>query len=259
MPRTPGSSRGSSFRSAGASPSSPVGSVNDYGSGQTAIRRHEYTSAILGTGAIATGFYQIVPLLKFKRTFSGVTDDVPPTPTSGFNFQTPEVFNGSKVENFQAVVHISNLNRVASGYLTVYESALSFWDAFIWDNIYLTQCPVTFDNVGVAPDTRGEIAYKTPTATLITSNLNKSNKFLQRYIRQVGQIFIPTADAFSGSVDLKVSKLPPKVRRSQTGMNYTLYLHNDSVVNNSAAVQADTSLENSFDEVPSDVRMPYIS
>ena len=88
MPRYAGGSRGASFRSAGASPSSPVGRVDSYGNGDTSIRRHEYSSAILGSGAIVTGLYQFVPLLKFKRAF-GAADDSPPSPTAGFNFQTP--------------------------------------------------------------------------------------------------------------------------------------------------------------------------
>lgn len=247
----------SSFASRGASPSSPVGRVDSYSSGLSSIRRHEYSSAILGSGTIATGLYQFVPLAKFKRAF-GATDDSPPTPTSGFNFQTPDTFNGSRIENFQAVIHLNNA-LTSTGYLTVYESALSFWDGFIWNSVFPSQCPITFDSTTVGPpDVRGEIAYKTPTATLITSNLNKSNKFLQRYIKQVGQIFMPSRESMESSVDLKISRIPAKCRRSQNGMNYTIYLHNDSVVNKSAAMQVDSSVENSFDEVPSDLRLPYI-
>lgn len=233
--------------------------MRDYGIPRTGLWRHDYTSAILGSGNVLANSYLPIPLLQFKRTFGG-TDDVPPTPTAGNNFQTPDVFNGSRIENFQATVNIKNDNSSGfDGYLTIYEAAYSFWDAYLHNAIYSTQCPVTFDSTGVAPDTRGQVTLKTPSATLISTNLNKSLKFLQHYIKPIGKIYVPERAANPAGVQINLKGIPEKVKRANSGMAYYLFIHNDTTDNHANPVACFADVEVKFDEIPSENRLPYLT
>lgn len=250
--------RKSSIYSANRKQSMPtIMNMKDYSKSGYGVFRHDYTSATLGSGTIASNSYIPIPLLQFKRTFGG-SDDTPPTPTAGNNYQTPDVFNGSEIKNYEATVHISTRGS-APGYLTVYEAAYSFWDAYLHNAIYPTQCPVVFEDTAVAPDTRGQVTLKTPSATLISANLNKSLKFLQHYIRPVGKVFVNAINAQDGALDIKINRIPAKCRRANSGMAWYLFLHNDATDNNSLSVSADVNVEAKFDEIPTEFRLPYLS
>lgn len=227
---------------------------------QTAVWRHEYTSAVLGSGTILANSYLPIPLVEFRRTFSvgGGIDDKPPIPNAGNNFPTPEVFNSSKIENFKAVVHLSTRGS-APGYITVYEAAYSFFDAYLHNAIYPSQCPVTFTSAIGTEDHRGEVNLKTPTTTLITTNLIKGLKFLQHYIRPIGKVYLPAINAQNGATDIVINDIPAKCRRANSGMFYGIFLHNDSTDNNSLSISVDASVEVKFDEIPADFRMPYLN
>lgn len=257
MPFSPRKSALFSSNNPSSMPNKP--NAKDYSSSGYGIFRHEYTSATLGSGSIATNSYIPIPLLAFKRTFSG-SDDDPPTPTAGNNYQTPDVFNGSKIENYEAVIHIRNTGANTNGYwLTVYEMAVSFFDAYLLENIYPSQCPVTFEDTAVAPDTRGQVTIITPTATLISTNLNKSLKFLQHYIKPVGKLWIPPKTTEQSGVDLKINKIPAKCRRANSGMFWGIFLHNDSTDNDAATALTNVTVEAKFDEIPSEFRLPYLT
>ena len=53
--------------------------------------------------------------------------------------------------------------------------------------------------------------------------------------------------------------MPPKVRKMNTGTFYGVFLHNDGTVNAGNTLSVDITFENSFDEVPSSIRLPYLS
>lgn len=236
--------------------------AKDYSRSGYGIFRHEYTSAVLGSGSIASNSYLPVPLLEFRRTFDigGGVDDKPPTPTAGNNFQTPEVFNGSRIQNFEATLHMRMTGASTLGaWITVYQLACSFFDAYLLDNIYPSQSPVTFTSTIGTEDHRGEVNLKTPSATLISTNLNKSIKFLQHYIRPVGKIYIPTANANGAGTDIVINKIPMKCRRANSGMFWGLFLHNDGTDNNSSPVSVQCDVEVKFDEIPSEFRLPYLN
>lgn len=225
---------------------------------QSAGRRHDYTSIATGTPTtLAPGNYFIHELLKFKRTFSGSVDDTPPSATASNNFQSQSVFNGSKVVNFGAKIKVQNKSNDPV-FLDIYEVALSFYDAFIWNAFTATSCPVTFDSTGISPDTRGEVSAKAITATLIAENTIKNFKFLQHYIKKVGTLSLGAEDSATNNAELTVSRVPPKCRRSQTGMYWAYFIHNDSAKNNAATLNIQTHLENSFREIPSEDRLPFI-
>lgn len=236
--------------------------AKDYSRNGYGIFRHDYTSAIVGSGSIAANSYLPVPLVEFTRTFDsgGGIDDKPPTPTAGNNFQTPEVFNGSRIENFEAVIHLRNSGTATTGFwLTVYQMAVSFFDAYLLENIYPTQCPVTFTDAIGTEDHRGEVRIITPTATLISTNLNKSIKFLQHYIRPIGKIYVPAQGSNDSGVDLVINKLPMKCRRANSGMFFGVFLHNDTTDNNAGTASVFADVEVKFDEIPSEFRLPYLN
>lgn len=226
----------------------------NYNSEQTGIRRHIYDSAVFNSGVLTAGIYAFIPVIQFRRSFTASPDE-DPTPTASNNYQTPDVMNGSKVRNLSAVIHITPQNASVSGYLSIYEIAVSFWDALVWDTVLPTSCPITFDT---SANDEGEINYKTPTATLVVGNLHKSYTFIQRYMKYRGQVFVPAGLAGNPSIDIHIKGIPPKCRRSQTGMAYGIILHNDATVNGSRSLDQKLSFENSFEEIPSTNRLPYL-
>lgn len=222
----------------------------------TAVRRHQFTASApqLGTpAALLPNEYFITRLLKFKRTFGAGADD-PPSPTASNNYQSSTVFNGSKVGNMDAVVRLKNNGTAQEATLDIYEIALSFFDALIWNSVRPTNCPFTFTTAGV---TSGELVEKAIVATTILDSDWNNFKFQQRYLRKVGTVTIPNTDG-DNVVEFRVNQIPPKCRRSQTGMYYGYIFANDSNKNAAATLALDYSLEEKFDEFPAENRLPYI-
>ena len=63
----------------------------------------------------------------------------------------------------------------------------------------------------------------------------------------------------SGSVQkFRITRVPLKCRRSQTGMFWGLFFVNDSEKNLSNTLALDSFMEVSFNEHPSDNRLPYL-
>ena len=77
-------------------------SGGNYKSEGTGIFRHEFISKIPGLESIALGDYSTIRLLRFKRSFNQAEPDDPPVPTASNNYQSPNVFNGSSIRQFQA-------------------------------------------------------------------------------------------------------------------------------------------------------------
>jgi len=94
---------------------------------------------------------------------------------------------------------------------------------------------------------------------LITENTIKNYKFLQHYIKKRGTVFVTNEDGGNGGeVTININRVPPKCRRSQTGMYWGLFFHNNSDKNGSETLNLDATIEESFEEIPSDNRLPYI-
>lgn len=259
--RQPGASRSKmSVASPNSTADRSVSSQRNYASFQSGTKRHQYIGYPLGTpGTLTAGLYLNFPLLRFIRSTAGGVDDVPPSATASNNYQTFAVMNGSKIVNYKGIVRIKNRGAIG-GYLDIYETALSFYDALIWNTIQPTACPFTFDTTTVGPaDKRGEVADKAITSTLILDPTIKNFKFLQHYIKRRGTVFVTNEDGGNGGeVTININKIPAKCRRSQTGMSWNLFLVNDTIKNGAETLNLDVTLDASFEEIPSDNRLPYL-
>lgn len=237
----------------------PSGQKN-YVSQQSGSKRHQYTGLPLGTPQTLTaGLYFNFPLLRFTRSAAGGTNDVPPSPTASNNYTTFEVFNGSKIVNYNGKIRIKNRASIG-GYLDIYVVAVSFYDVLVWNTLFPTACPFTFDTTTTGPaDKRGEVGEKAITNTLIVDNTIKNYKFLQHYIKNIGTVFVTNEDGGNGGeVTIDINRIPSKCRRSQTGMAWYVLFHNNSDKNGSETLNLDATIDVSFEEIPSDNRLPYI-
>lgn len=220
-------------------------------------RTHTWTQALSGTPAALTpDNYFYVTLAKFKRSFSTTVDDVPPTPTVKSNYQTANVFNGSKIIDFQSIIHLQNNDNTNAVYLDVYMLSYSFWDAYI-QLLGTPYTPVNFVSVVGANDLRGEVNPYGPVATVFIDNFIKSQKFLQRYLKKIGTVQIGNNDN-NNKIDIKFDRLPAKCRRSQTGMFCGVFFVNNSNLNQARTLNIEGSAEISFNEIPSSERKPYL-
>lgn len=254
--RTPGGSR-SSIRASSSNQSRGLRNQSNF-SVNSGKRRHQFTTAGSPATAVLANQYFYMPLAQFRRTF-GASDDNPPTPTASNNFQTESVMNGSRIENYQAKITIKNTSASTGIYLDIYEIAVSFYDVLVWNTIIPTSCPLTFDSTTVGPpDLRGQVDEKAVSATLITDGNFKNYKTVQRYMRKIGTIYLSPSDGNQSQHEVLVNRVPPKCRRSQNGMYWGLFFHNDTTKNNAATFAGVASAEISFDEVPSDNRIQWI-
>jgi len=230
----------------------------DYQSAQSGIRRHTWTANVPDKGSVVTGInnYFATTLARFQRSFSGVTPDVPPTATASNNYATASVMNGSAIRNFKASITLKN-KKTEPVTLDIYQIALSFWDGLIWDTVKAANSPLSFYPTAPA---EGEIIMKTPTTSIISVNDIASFKFQQHYLKKVGTITVGGADNANSTAVLNINSIPPKCRRSQTGMYYGLIFHLPSEKNlNLVAADFQYSITISFDEIPSTDRLPYVS
>jgi hypothetical protein len=227
---------------------------------QTSTRRHEFVSEHFN-GNLSSGDYVPITMLRFKRTFDSGNADVPPTPTEGNNYQSSSVFNGSRITNYRSKIHVENFEQSNATvqktfFLDVYEIALSFFDGSNWEGFdggALQDSLVSFDgSTSSTNHEAGEVSYVTPNVTLSANNV-KNNVFTQKYMRHAGRIKVPWGD----SITLNFNNVPPKCRRSNSGMFWGIVLHNDSVIN-SDAFQVGITQETSFEEIPSETRLPFI-
>ncbi len=259
--RTPGGSRysGTSMRTLRRT-NSTLNRQSDYGYEQSGTLRHEFLAqhdSEFTTSVLAAGDYQQIDMLRFKRTFT-VSPDEPDTPTAGNNYQTPEVFNGSLIRDYSRVLKITsreatNNDTVKSFTLDIYQLVYSFFDAHTYEAFSLTAGlgnVVEFDNSG---NDAGEVNFVSTHPTF-TSNTVKNSKFLQRYIQLIGRVEIPVGQ----TVKLNINRIPPKVRRANSGMFWGLIIHNDSITNDANGFGGAISTETSFKELPSDNRLPFL-
>lgn len=262
--RAPGGSRSShtSMRTLRRS-GSTLNNQTDYGYQGTGTLRHEFRSqhdSEFVSNTLASGKYQMVDMLRFKRSFSTTVPDVPPTPTNGNNYQTSTVFNGSLVRDFSKIFTIKSLEgtdnntSLKSFTLDIYQLAFSFWDAFIYEEAGNAPGldPITdFDNIA-SSENAGEVEFDS-TPTLFTANGVKNSKFIQHYVKLIGSVEIGPGQ----SVNLAVNRIPAKCRRANSGMFWGLIFHNDTIKNNGAAFNGAINSETSFKEIPTDNRLSF--
>lgn len=241
-------------------PTSTTNTQRNYSSRATSTRRHEFVATHL-TGNLTGGSHIPIEMLAFKRTFSATVEDVEPTPTAGNNFQSTSVMNGSRINNYQSRILINNLEgsetsgTMKGAYLDVYEIVLSFFDGYLWEEFDTgaSQASLINFNQSTASINAGEVEFLTTQPTLSRNNV-MNNKFTQQYLRHAGRVWVPQGE----TAVLPFSMAPPKCRRSNSGMFWGIVLHNDAVINQNTNLALQVSQEISFDEVPSDERLPFI-
>lgn len=228
-----------------------------YAGQKTGTKRHQYV-AVHNSTALAAGAYATVDLLRFYRTDdpgAGTgTDDVEANPTTVSAYQDAKVFNGALARNFHTKIYIRNTSSNPIS-LDVYELALSFTDAYVFSQLAGGSCPVEFDSATTSSpgDNRGAVIFKAAHITL-ARNTVVGRKFTQRFMKLKNRITVP-ADGF---VTLNVQGIPPKCRRSQTGMFWGLVFHNSSVITDSVSGTVKITGEHSFEEVPGNYLPPYL-
>lgn len=222
----------------------------------TGVRRHQFRqnadyNPTPGGPQITQQEYARVVLANFIRSDTAVAN-VDPTPTTGTNnFPTTEVMNGSYLNRYKCKIQLTNLASSYT-YLDVYMCALSFFDARTWEQVYNAASPVT-QNVTFAAVHGGEVVSKTPGVGQVDAQTIRESKFVQKYMKQLGTIELNNVGE-SGSVqEFIIDRIPPKCRRSQTGMYWAIYFANDALKN-----QGDRSVrivaDYDFDEIPSTTR-----
>ena len=256
---------GSSLRAAnvGAS-SSYIGRLPaNYGGQQTGGIRHEASFATDGfegtvPSMLPSGEYFIIENMKMRRSFSGTDDDTPNTPTVSNNLASVDIMNGSSASNFTSNIRIKNEDTNDTVTLDVYNIALSWYEALIWDTINTNGSPLSFNVAVATPDQRGNVTAKLAQASEISVQDWNNLKFQQHYMQHLGAVTIGNADG-NNVIEFRQSRIPPKCRRSQTGMYWaTLFLF-DSTKNDQATATLNVNQELKFDEHPSDQRLPYLT
>ncbi len=228
----------------------------DYGSLGSGSRRHQVLTKPTGFVSMATNEYGVIELARFRRTFNPAVADVEPTATQSNNYQSLAVMNGSLINRYKCVINIENNANDKGFYLDIYEIQLSFWDGFIWENIFPTRCPVTFEQA--APES-GQITFKAITAALVFENDIKGFKFLQHFMRRKGTIYLGPLGQENAKAQLVMTRVPSKVRRANNGMFWGLILHNSTDKNGGLLAGFTCSAEYDFNEIPTNNRLPYIT
>ncbi len=233
--------------------------IGNYQSARTGIRRHEYEIAAPDIGShisLVVNDYWITTLAQFERSFDATADGLP-TATDGNNFQTKLVMNGSRIGNMNSTIRLKNKSSSQPATLTVYEIALSWYDANTFDTLDGTNSPFSLATAAVGA--QGDVTLKTTNITRFTENIVKQSMFREHFLRKIGSITLGNTDQASSTADLTIRQIPRKCRKSQTGMYFGYAFVNDSAKNGGLILDFEYSLENNFDEFPSDNRVPWLA
>ncbi len=232
---------------------------DNYGTLGSGLKRHMYSTGLASIASLAPNVYSANKILRFVRN-DGVTNDVPPSATASNNYQTDKVMNGSRISNLQVKVAIKNTSATNSMILDVYVIILSFYDALVWDTINTSASLVSFDSTTVGPpDIRGQVDYRATSATRLLRNTYANFKHLQHYYKNVGQLIFTASDGGSNTQTFILRGVPEKCRRSQNGMFYGLVIHNDSDTNGAKTWTGEGTMEVSFEEYPTENRLPWLT
>ncbi len=226
---------------------------------QSTSKRHDYEQQV-HNGTLNGGQYIFLEMLKFKRSFNPAAQDEEDTPTDANNYQTASVMNGSKIVDYQTRIRIinrelTNAAQIKSFFLDVYQIALSFWDAKIWQDIDVStpQTALVSQNTSAASFEAGEVDERTPHPVL-SPNTVKNFRFHQRYMQKLGTVEIPS----QGSNTISINRVPAKCRRANNGMYWALVFHNADSLNGANQIDLTMTQDVSFKEIPSERRLPYV-
>lgn len=251
--RFPGSSR-VNIQSGAPSQSGSISKLPDFARPTGGVRRHQFRAnanynPAPGGPTITQNEYAYVQLARFRRTFGSPTADVDPTPTAGTNnFGTTDIMNGSRIGRYNCKITLENVGGADATYLDVYMSALSFHEAKIWDTVYGAACPVS-QNTTYGDVQGGIVTPDTPGVGKVDAQTIRESRFVQRFIKNLGMITIPAQGDNGGTAEININVVPPKCRRSQSGMWWGIFFANDALRN-----QGDRSVriiaDYNFDEIP---------
>lgn len=232
---------------------------DNYKSLQTAQRRHDYLAGNPNVGAPAALLgldYFGVTIARFRRSFGAGTDDLP-TPTSGNNYQTPDVMNGSEIRDLQAKIRISNKSTTDPAILTVYKVAWSFYDGYV--QLLPAGTEALGFTTGGTPNAAGQVDWATLTSGAMNENTILNSKFLQHFYQKLGDITLGQEGTGKETVEININGIPSKCKRSQTGMFFGYIFANDSDKNEGRTLALDYSFLNHFIEIPSENRLPWLA
>lgn len=230
---------------------------NNYKSEQTGQRRHDYLAGAPNIGTpltLASEDYLLQTICRFRRSFSGA--DGEPTATSGNNYQTADVMNGSEIRDIQSLIRMTNKSNADPATLTVYKIALSFWDALVLQTNDPTHS--VFNWVTTA-NNEGEVAPKILGSLRVGENSLNNSRFLQHYYQKMGEITLGQEGSGKETVEININGVPPKCKRSQTGMYYGYLFYADSDKNEGRTLSLDYSFRNHFIEIPANNRLPWLA
>lgn len=220
---------------------------------QSGVWRHQFTQGATYPGAgvlITQQVYAILELAKFERSFSGT--DGPPTPVANTNnFTSTKCFNGSRIGKYNCNIILRNETPSTPVYLDVYMIALSFEEAYLWNAIWAAACPVS-QIVTLGGAAAGDVTTKAPTIGFIDRQTVQDSNWLKRFIKPMGTITVPSVES-GGVAEVNINTVPPKIRRSNSGMYWAIAFANDALKN-----QGDKSVRiigtYDFEEFPSSSR-----
>ncbi len=233
-----GSATASYMRNAGRNYSRPA---------QTGGLRHEGSFDVPQVGTpemLALGEYFVVENALFMRSSAAGTPDLPFTPSASNNLASPRVMNGSYISNFSSNIRLKNQDSVDTVTLDVYEITLSFYDCLIWESILPDACPFTFSQTA---NIEGQVAAKVGLVPDFTVQNINNFKFLQHFARHMGSVTIGDVQG-DNVIELKQHRIPPKCRRSNTGMYWGLVFVYDSTKNKQQNATIEFNQELSFRE-----------
>ena len=165
--------------------------------------------------------------------------------------------NGSNIYNHQTSIKIQN-EGAQPHYLNVYSVAFSFSDVHYASALMGNKFPYTMTTVDNTPDNRGQILETPAGSSAFEDTIWRNFMTLQRYIKKIGTINLGTHDSGDrGVAELNFTGVPPKCRKSQTGMFYGYLINNDTILNNGEAFNGNIIQQTNFDERPSENRLPY--
>lgn len=252
--------RGSGLRAYGGSLTGTAAQSTgkNYGSLSTGKWRHEYVQNTPAFGvptALTLGNYFLSLNAYFMRTSTAVAD-TPPVPTVSNNLGNPLVMNGSRISQFRKTIRLKNTSATNSPTIDIYQVALSYYDALIWDTMRTAECPVTFTNTGGVYD--GAVNPKIPAIGVLSANDTANFKFQQHYLKHVKTVTLGNTDG-DNVVEFTMSKIPPKCIRSQTGMFWaTIFVYDTNKNTPASTANIEYSEATSFMETPSEQRLPFI-
>lgn len=235
------------------------------GAYQATKRRHQFLDAVptvepatsTALNNIGPNEYWIQRCFRMRRTFDATNPDVEPTPTASNNFNSSSVMNGSTIDDFDMLMRFKNTSATVSPTIDVFKICLSFYDAYIWNGLAPSNCPLTFTTSTGPPDNTGMVTEKTPTSSIISQTVIDNFKFHQHYLQKVAEITIGNTDTDNVS-EFRVRGVPAKVKRMQTGAYYAYLFYNSSNKNAGSTFNLEYSCQYNFTETPSGIRPPYV-